>query len=185
MKIQDLPHHPFLSEVREGMRVIPAQSHQLPSVSDLDPVAIEVGWPLPEPYRRFVMSFGAVYLEVKEEIWPAAAAGSVAPYWQLAKYGFKLFGVAKEVPEFLDVRRALKGFRQRNPDRHDLLPVFQWAGGANFVTCLTGDGVLCEFDLVAGEMESRFETEFDEFVVQRARELKDYMIQMAGIRGLG
>lgn len=185
MHIPGLSHHPFLDEVCDGMRVIPAQPTQLPSVSDMDAVSKEVGWPLPEPYVQFNLNFGAVYLEVKEEIWPTASIGEVAPYWQIAMYGWKLFGVARDVPEHLDVRMALRDFRSRMPEYSSLLPIFQWAGGGNFMTCLDRDGMLRECDLAAGEVEEPLQVTFDDFVVERAKELQGYMIEMAGIRGLG
>jgi hypothetical protein len=77
---------------------------QEPSESDIAAFEAEVGFRLPEEFREFTMSWlGGLYVEVREEIWPRAERFEVGPFWSFL-YGFSIFGISPEIPDWLDLR---------------------------------------------------------------------------------
>ena len=88
---------------------------------------------LPDDFREFTMSpLGGLYMEVREELWPRAKAFDVAPFWTFCR-GIKVYGIANEIPDFLDIRLKTK-------ELHEL-------GFVNYIPFLSiigdGDVIFC------------------------------------------
>ena len=64
-----------------------------------------IGFRLPDEFREFTKSsLGGLYIEVKQELWPRQTENDAAPFWSFL-YGFKVFGIAIDIPPWLDVRQ--------------------------------------------------------------------------------
>jgi hypothetical protein len=64
-----------------------------------------IGFQLPYDFREFTKSpLGGLYVEVKEELWPRQTENDAAPFWSFL-YGVKVFGIAIDIPPWLDVRQ--------------------------------------------------------------------------------
>ena len=75
-----------------------------PSEQDIAAFEATIGFRLPEEFRQFTMSaLGGLYMEVKEELWPRPQLYEVGPFWSFL-YGIKVFGIAQDIPEMLDIR---------------------------------------------------------------------------------
>ena len=42
-------------------------------------------------------------MEAREEVWPRAQMHAVGPFWSFL-YGVKVFGIARDIPDWLDIR---------------------------------------------------------------------------------
>jgi hypothetical protein len=74
--------------------------------SDSDVAAFErvCGYRLPTEFRDFTMSpLGGLYAEARAEVWPRAEPHQVGPFWSFLR-GVMVFGIATEIPEWLDLR---------------------------------------------------------------------------------
>jgi hypothetical protein len=86
--------------------------------SEADVMAFEqvVGFRLPDEFREFTRSpLGGIYMAVREELWPRAKPLQVGPFWTFLR-GFTVFGIAKSIPEFLDIRVQYRKFKPQSPD---------------------------------------------------------------------
>lgn len=126
------------------MMLICAQGDDRPLPAHLNELEGLLGRPLPSDYRAFQEKYGALYIEVKEEVWPRAEAGVVGPFWTF-NYGFAVLGLGHEVPDFLDVRYAMREMRHADPDRQSWLPVFRWFAGNGDCVCYDENDRLVEW----------------------------------------
>jgi SMI1/KNR4 family protein SUKH-1/uncharacterized protein with HXXEE motif len=75
-----------------------------PSEEDLAAFEQECGFRLPPDFRAFTVSpLGGLYMEAREEVWPRAEMYAVGPFWSFL-YAVKVFGIARDIPEWLDLR---------------------------------------------------------------------------------
>lgn len=103
----------------------------------------KVGFTLPSEYRQFTMSsLGGLYFAVREEFWPRPKEFDVGEFWSFL-YGIKVFGIAKDIPEWLDVREQWREFREEG--RGDLVPFLQLEGDVNCY-CFDRDGRIIAWD---------------------------------------
>ncbi len=94
----------------------------------------EIGFTLPEEFCDFSTSrFNGLYIEVPEEVWPRRQGGAV--WWFL--YGISVFGIGREVPDWLDLRVQYAQFQ--NAGMPDLLPIMRRVSDADRY-CFTRDG---------------------------------------------
>ncbi len=100
-----------------------------PSEADIAAIETEIGFRLPDDFREFTMSpLGGLYMEVRENLWPRHKPYDVGPFWSFL-YGLKVFGIASDIPEWLDLRRAYQELRSEGYP--DLVPFLQRVGDAN------------------------------------------------------
>jgi hypothetical protein len=73
----------------------------------------ETGFKLSEDFKDFLLTFGTLIFEVKEEIWKRPKVNDVLPAWKLG-YGFFVYGLSrdKDMPAWMSYpekhREALK-----------------------------------------------------------------------------
>ena len=83
-------------------QVVACQGNE-PSDADIDAFERLCGLSLPAEFREFTMSpLGGLYMEVREVLWPRAEEFAVGPHWSFL-YGVKVFGIASDMPEWLDL----------------------------------------------------------------------------------
>jgi hypothetical protein len=89
----------------------------------------DIGFSLPDDFREFTKSpLGGLYMEVREELWPRAKLYQVGPFWSFL-YGLKVFGIARNIPEWLDIRHQRQQFAHAGTT--DLVPFLQVVGDAD------------------------------------------------------
>jgi hypothetical protein len=113
---------------RETFQVVACQGHE-PSEADLAAFERECGFRLPEGFRAFTRSpLGGLYMEAREEVWPRARAYAVGPFWSFL-YAVKVFGIAKDIPDWLDIRVQYAEMKEAGFGR--LVPFLQLQGDAD------------------------------------------------------
>ena len=86
---------------------------QEPTEADLGAFEKRVGFRLPDEFRAFTMSpLGGLYMEVKEELWPRPDPHAAGEFWTFL-YGLKVFGIAAEIPPWLDIRTQYDAFCEK------------------------------------------------------------------------
>src|SRR5258706_5644511 len=94
-----------------------------PSEADVAAFEHEIGFRLPDEFRTFTMSgLGGLHMEVREALWPRPKEFDVGPFWSF-QYGLSVFGIAKGIPEWLDLRHRYREFRAEGV--RDLVPFLQ------------------------------------------------------------
>jgi len=89
----------------------------------------DLGFRLPREFREFTKSpLGGLYIEVREELWPRPKLYEVAPAWSFM-YGIKVFGIAADIPKWLDIRQQRKQFLDNGVT--DLVPFLQLCSDAD------------------------------------------------------
>lgn len=133
-----------LSEVLDAdCRLLSAQSSP-PSSTEVGQLSAELGVPLPDDFLAFQAKYGATYLEIVEDVWPRPRHYQAGPYYTFL-YACVVFGIGREVPDWLDIRHAAAEFRDslgRDLDQR-FVPVFRWVGSADRV-CVDDRGQLFE-----------------------------------------
>lgn len=113
---------------REVFNVVAAGA-DAPSEEDLAAFEQRVGFRLPEDFREFTKSpAGGLYLEVREDLWPSPELYEVGPFWSFLR-GLKVFGIAKDIPEWLDLRAQHAEFAAEG--RGELVPFLALEGSAD------------------------------------------------------
>ncbi len=119
----------FRSYDKDSFAVFACQGNE-PSEDDI--AAFEdhiVGWRLPDEFREFTMSgLGGLYMEAREELWPRPQLHEVGPFWSFL-YGVQVYGIAANIPEWLDIRVETERFR--SDDISDLVPFMKVVGDAD------------------------------------------------------
>jgi hypothetical protein len=124
---------------------ITACQGQEPTEADVAAFEAIVGFRLPDEFREFTMSrLGGLSMAVGEELRPQAF--QVGPAWSFA-YGLKVFGIAVEIPDWLDIRVQFQEFREEGFP--DLVPFLQIECDADRY-CFDRDG-----ESSSGTMNSR------------------------------
>lgn len=167
MALEDIYSY-FREYDRASFAIFACQGNE-PSEADVAAFEATVGFRLPEEFREFTMSaLGGLYMEVKEEIWPRPKLYDVGPFWSFL-YGLKVFGIAEDIPEMLDIRvqtseMSAAGFTA-------LVPFLQRVGDANKY-CFDPKGQILDWDHEVPD-ESRVVGEtFSELLLREIRELE-------------
>src|SRR5439155_3692726 len=88
-----------------------------------------VGFRMPDEFREFTKSpLGGMYMAMHEKLWPRPKAYDVGPFWSFL-YGFKVFGIAKGIPDWLDIHVQYNKFRDEG--FAELIPFLQLIGDAD------------------------------------------------------
>src|SRR5829696_308066 len=106
------PIYDYFRSYDKGCYSVFACQGNEPTENDVCAFEREIGFRLPDDFREFTKSsLGGLYIEVREELWPRAKLYDVAPFWTFL-YGIKVFGIARDIPELLDIRHQLKKFTE-------------------------------------------------------------------------
>lgn len=112
---------------------------EAPSLSDMQGFFNEIDFTLPDDFRDFSTSrLGGLHIEVPEEVWPRRRGGAF--WWFL--YGLSVYGIGREIPEWLDLRVQYQQFRMAGFP--DLLPIIRIVSDADRY-CLTREGQIVQW----------------------------------------
>ena len=130
----------FRSYDKASYSIFACQDSQ-PTESDILSFEREIGFRLPNDFRNFTKSpLGGLYMEVREELWPRPKLYEVGPFWSFL-YGLKVFGIASDIPEWLDIRHQRANFA--NAGISELVPFLQVCGDPD-PYCFDRDGrIIC------------------------------------------
>jgi hypothetical protein len=121
MPIDDIFNY-FRHYNKRSFNVVACQGNE-PSETDVAAFEADVGFRLPDEFREFTMSpLGGLYMEVREELWPRPKLHAVGPFWSFL-FGLKVFGIAEDIPDWLDIRAQYKEFKANG--FADLVPFLQ------------------------------------------------------------
>jgi hypothetical protein len=110
-----------------------------PSEAVVEAFEQRIGFRLPAEFRDFTMSeLGGLYIEVREELWPRPKALDVGPAWTFM-YGFMVFGLSSEAPEWLDLRAQYAEFTADGAT--NLVPILKVRANADRY-CATPEGAI-------------------------------------------
>ena len=94
-----------------------------------DAYEARLGFKLPDEFRELSLSkLGGVYVTAREELWPEAKLYDVGPAWTFWR-GVMVFGLAPDVPEWLDLEVMLD--RVREQEITDFAPVLKIEGDSS------------------------------------------------------
>jgi hypothetical protein len=162
--------HPFIQEMDREMQLFSSEADP-PTPSEIDALEEQVGWKLPDAYRKFLLRYGAVSCEAKESVWPRPSIGFRGPNYMF-DYRWDLFGIGHEIPGHLHLIQVRDRFRKDHPDvSREIIPLFNWAEDADIV-CLDRSGQLLRWDHECGDMLP-LDVSFDEFLVKVTRDLRN------------
>jgi len=148
--------------------VFSCQGHE-PCEADVAAFEAAVGFRLPEEFREFTMSsLGGLYMEVKEELWPRPKAYDVGPFWSFL-YGIQVFGIAKDIPEFLDIR--VQASEMTAAGYKGLVPFLQRVGDPNKF-CFTAKGEILDWDHEVAEQTRLVDETFPDLLLREIRDLE-------------
>ena len=118
-----------------------------PSEQDIKKFENQYNRNLPSDFRAFTMSpLGGLYMEVREEIWPRAQPYDIGPLLVILR-GLIVYGIANEIPEFLDLRRKTKELHDNGFP--DFIPFLSIIGNGDEIFCFDKNNkiVLLAYDI--------------------------------------
>ena len=168
MALEDIENY-FHSYDRSVYTVFACQGNE-PSDEDIQAFEATIGFRLPDEFREFTKSpLGGLYLEVKEEHWPRPQLYQVGPFWSFL-YGLKVFGIAADIPEVLDIR--LQTAELESAGYGGLVPCLQVIGDANMY-CFNEAGEIVLWDREVPEESQPISETFSELLLKEIGELED------------
>lgn len=127
MALDDVFNHSQSYDSRT-FQVVACQGNE-PTEAHVAAFEADAGFRLPDEFREFTVSgLGGLYMEVREEFWPRPKLYDVAPFWSFL-YGLKVFGIAKGIPDWLDIRVRYREFKAEGFG--DLVPFLQVVSDAD------------------------------------------------------
>ncbi|MEW6369036.1 MAG: SMI1/KNR4 family protein [Acidobacteriota bacterium] len=141
-----------------------------PSEADIAAFERVCGFRLPEEFREFTKSsLGGLYMEAREQFWPRPKAYDVGPFWSFL-YGVKVFGIAADIPEWLDLRVQ---HRAMGDDGYPhLVPFLQVQGDANRY-CFDARGRVIYWDHEEPDEEKEVALSFSDLLLREIHDLED------------
>ena len=142
-----------------------------PSEKDLIKFENIVGFKLPSEFREFTLSpLGGLYMEVREELWQRPKPFEVGAFWSFL-YGIKVFGMGKDIPEWLDIREQFDSYNKEN--FVDFVPFLQLVGNADCYG-FNSKGQIVEWNHEEEPSErTLIELSFSELVMREISELEN------------
>lgn len=158
----------FRSYDRASFAVFACKGNE-PSEQDIIAFEKVIGFRLPEEFREFTMSgLGGLYMEVREELWPRAKEFEVGPFWSFL-YGIAVFGISKEIPDWLDIREQHREFREWGIT--DLVPFLRVMDDSNRY-CFDRAGRIIHWDHELQEKREEVPLTFSELLMREIHELE-------------
>jgi hypothetical protein len=167
MALDDLFHY-FRAYDETAFQVVACRGNE-PSEEDVTAFESVIGFRLPEEFRDFTMSpLGGLYMAVREELWPRPKAFEVGPAWSFA-YGIKVFGIASDIPDWLDIRVQHQEFLSEG--FAGLVPFLQIECDANRY-CFCPQGRIVEWDHEEPDRREPLAVSFSKLLLSEIRELE-------------
>ncbi len=153
---------------RKSFEVVACQGNE-PTEADVAAFEAAVGFRLPDEFREFTMSPpGGLYMAVREELWPRPRAFQVGPAWSFA-YGLKVFGIAADIPDWLDIRVQYREFSEEGFP--ELVPFLQLECDADRY-CFDREGRIIKWDHEQPELREPLGSSFSELLLEEIHELE-------------
>ena len=155
---------------KETYQVVACMGNE-PSEEDIVTFEKSVGMNLPQEFREFTMSpLGGLYMNVKEEVWPQAKQYDVGPFWSFCR-GIIVYGIAKDIPEFLDIRVKTKQLHELGYKSY--IPFLSIVGNGDEIFCFDKDQNIVLLDYYqTGETDS-VEGVFSDCLMKQIQELEE------------
>ena len=154
---------------KKTFHVVACQGSE-PSEADVAAFEADVGFRLPDEFREFTMSgLGGLFMEVREEFWPRPKVFDVGPFWTFL-YALKVFGIAKGIPDWLDIRVQFREFKAEGFG--DLIPFLQRVGDADKY-CFDSAGRIIRWSHEESEERKAEDITFGALLMREIRELED------------
>jgi hypothetical protein len=161
-------HAYFTSYDKSSYYAVACQGHE-PGEDDVAAFETVAGFRMPDEFREFTMSsLGGLYLEVREELWRRAKEFDVGPFWSFL-YGIKVFGIAEDIPDWLDIRVQYK--EMNDSGVIGLVPFLQLVGDADCY-CFDSTGTIIQLSREEPEERRPIALTFSELLMQEIRELE-------------
>lgn len=142
-----------------------------PSRQDIKVFEDQYNIKLPVDFREFTMSpLGGLYMEVREEIWPRAKMYEVGPFWSFCR-GIIVYGIAEEIPEFLDIRVKTKELHDEGFT--DFIPFLSVIGNGDEIFCFDRENKIVLLDHYTTGEAVPFEGTFPDCLMQQIEELEE------------
>jgi hypothetical protein len=169
----------FRAYDKRSFEVFACQGNE-PSEADVAAFETDVGFALPDEFREFTMSpLGGLYMEVREDLWPRPELYHVGPFWSFL-YGFKVFGIAERIPEWLDVRVQHAAFVAEG--HANLVPFLQLVGDADKY-CFDSAGRIVRWSHEEPENLEHEPMKFSELLMREIHELEERKNRKIGEAG--
>jgi hypothetical protein len=163
------PIYDYFRHYDKGSYAIFACQGNEPTEDDVCAFERDIGFRLPDDFREFTKSpLGGLYMEVHEALWPRPKLYEVGPFWSFL-YGIKVFGLARNTPEWLDMRHQRKQFADSGTT--DLVPFLQICGDAD-PYCFDRDGRILRWRHETPDDRNREKLSFAELLMQEIHELE-------------
>lgn len=160
----------FRSYDHETYAVFACQGNE-PTEEDVAAFEREIGFRLPEEFREFTMSpLGGLHMEVNEELWPRETTEfAIGPFWSFL-YGLSVFGIAKDIPDWLDIRAQYREFREQ--DDRGLVPFLAIVGNSDRY-CFDSTGKIVRWNHEEPDELEAIDATFSELLLQEIRALEE------------
>ncbi|HYW71753.1 MAG TPA: SMI1/KNR4 family protein [Pyrinomonadaceae bacterium] len=164
----------FRTYDKASFEVFACQGHE-PSDKDVRTFEGEVGFSLPDEFREFTKSsLGGLYMAVRESLWPRPQEYAVGPFWSFL-YGLMVYGMAEDIPDFLDVRiqyREFLTFRESESDTTPLVPFLKVIGDPD-IYCFDRTGQIVRWQHEEPDELKPVELTFSQLLMREIQELED------------
>lgn len=142
-----------------------------PSESDISEFEKSIGSMLPQEFREFTMSpLGGLYMNVREEVWPQAKQFDIGPFWSFCR-GIIVYGIAKEIPDFLDIRVKTKELHEAGFTGY--IPFLSIIGNGDEIFCFDKKGNIVILDYYQTGETASIEGSFSDCLMKQIEELEE------------
>ena len=107
----------------------------------INTVQKRIGFKFPRNYIEFLESFGSLYIEVSEEVWPRTKELYVLPHWQ-CQYGLAVMGIGKKTPDHLNVEKVYHDFQSKFNPEFKIIPVIKEIMITQYYYCMDEGGTV-------------------------------------------
>ncbi len=160
----------FRSYDKQTYQVVACMGNE-PSEQDIKKFENEYHINLPADFREFTMSpLGGLYMEVREEIWPRAKPYDIGPFWSFCR-GIIVYGIANEIPEFLDIRVKTKELHDEGFT--DFIPFLSVIGNGDEIFCFNKDNKIVLLDYYATGEATPVKGDFSDCLMKQIEELEE------------
>jgi hypothetical protein len=174
--MQDRTFEIMEKRLESGLYDIFAAGEDAPDRAVMEELGRELGVTFPEDFLAHATGrYGGVYVAAREDYWPRPQQHAVGPFWTFL-YGLYVYGVAKDVPDFMDMRAKAAAFREETG--HVVAPCLKIMSDPDFYCFDASGALMCwrhETDTLEPQNKSFFEILDDELraLSERATQMRE------------
>ncbi|WP_286167150.1 hypothetical protein [Clostridium sp. D33t1_170424_F3] len=109
-------------------------------------------------------------MEVREERWPRAKQYDVGSFWSFCR-GIIVYGIANEIPEFLDIRVKTKELH--NEGFTDFIPFLSIVGNGDKIFCFDNNSKIVLLDYYMTGEVTPIDGTFSDCLMRQIEELEE------------